>query len=117
MPAFGYREQTELPRFLRFLRNRKLAVLVGLVFVTFILTTFSNKGLLRRVMLERDLVEQREKIVQLRTDIRELREMRNSLANDQFMIERVARETHGMIKPGEVVYRIRPAKSQQSPSR
>jgi cell division protein FtsB len=117
MPAFGYRENTELPRYLRFLKNRKIAVLVGATFVAGILIMFSNKGLLRRIMLAHELDASRERIELLRSDIRSLRASRDLLAADRFTIERTAREAHGMIKPGEVVYRIRAAVPENSPTR
>ena len=111
MPSYGYREHQQTPRFLRALKSKRLALLLGVVGVAILLITFSNKGLLRRILLEQELRERHERIEMLKADIRALRESRNRLLNDKAAIEHVARETHGMIKPGEIVYRARPASS------
>lgn len=109
MPTYGYREQSDPPKFFRFLWNKKLALMIGSVIVAVLLITFSNKGLLRRVMLESELSDREEHIGQLTTEIDSLKRVRNKLLYDKATIERVAREVHGMIKPGEIVYRVHPA--------
>jgi cell division protein FtsB len=106
MQPYGYPQFKDPPKWLRFVRHKKLTILLGAVVVAVILVTFSNKGLLRRFILESDLAEKKESIQTLRKDIRELKNRKRILKTDLFEIERVAREEHGMIKPGEIVYRI-----------
>lgn len=112
MPSFGYRENSDPPAFVKLLRNRKLSILIGLAVVTVLLVMFSNKGLLRRVMLEGEFREKETRIAELRKDIEILEQRRALLAHDRKTIERVARETYGMIRPGELVYRVRPVEPQ-----
>jgi cell division protein FtsB len=109
MQSYGYRTQRKLPKPLAILKNRKISVMIGLVFVTVLMITFSNKGLLRRILLTRELADREAHIEELNRDIASLKQQRMLLASDQATIERVARETHGMIRKGEVVYRVRPA--------
>ena len=113
MQSFGYREHREIPRPLSFLKNRKLSILLGVFFVTILLITFSNKGLLRRILLERELHGRESHVLELKTDIAQLKHQCDLLRNDQATIEHVARESHGMIRLGEVVYRVRPAATTQ----
>ncbi|MBL0174400.1 MAG: septum formation initiator family protein [Ignavibacteria bacterium] len=110
MASYGYREHTEPHRYIRLLKNKKVAIMLAGMLLAVLLVSFSNKGLLRRIILEKELRDTNEKVVELAADIEELRRQRDLLQNDRATIERVAREAHGMIKPGEVVYRIRPAK-------
>jgi cell division protein FtsB len=109
MQSYGYRAHRHLPKSLAVLKNRKIVLMAGVVLVTVLMITFSNKGLLRRIMLSRELTERETHVTELRRDIAELRRQRDLLENDEATIERVARETHGMIRKGEVIYRVRPA--------
>jgi cell division protein FtsB len=89
--------------------------MIGIVFVTVLMITFSNKGLLRRIMLTHELAEREAHIGELKRDIAALKKQRALLESDEATIERVARETHGMIRKGEVVYRVRPVSSTRTP--
>lgn len=106
MQSYGYPQFKEPPKWLRFVKHKKLTILLAAVFVTVILITFSNKGLLRRFILESDVANKKESIESLQRDIRDLKQRKALLQTDKFQIEKVAREEHGMIRPGEVVYRI-----------
>ena len=110
MPSFGYRENSEPAPLVRILKNRKLSILIAAASVAVVLVMFSNKGLLRRFMLDDELREKTARIEQLKSDITDLRKRRDLLQYDRKTIERVARETHGMVREGEIVYRVRPAK-------
>jgi cell division protein FtsB len=87
-------------------------LLLGMMAVV-LLVTFSNKGLLRRIMMERELQERRQHVEELRADIAQLRRNCDLLRDDKATIERVARESHGMIRRGEVVFRVRPLAPRQ----
>jgi cell division protein FtsB len=112
MPAYGYPRQRTPHRFVKLLRNRTytiIAISAALVLGYFV---FSTKGFLSRVQISRDLAEKEERVLTLQRDLRMLGHERDRLRDDRKAVERVARETHGMIKPGEIVYRILPADQQ-----
>ena len=109
MASYGYREHTEPHKWIRLLKNRKLTLILAGVVIAVLMITFSNKGLLRRVMLEQELHEAEQRTAELTADIEALRKQRDLLRNDMSTIEHVARESHGMIRNGEIVYRIRPS--------
>lgn len=70
---------------------------------------FSTKGFISRMNLEGDIAEQEQRVIELQRDIQRLSRKRDLLRDDRATIEHVARESHGMIKTGEIVYRIVPA--------
>jgi cell division protein FtsB len=110
MPTFGYRERAELPKPLRFLKFRKAGLLLLGGCTIVLLITFSNKGLLRRISMERDLADTWTRIDELKQDTLQLRRSSDQLRDDLATIERVARESHGMIRRGEVVFRLQAPK-------
>jgi cell division protein FtsB len=68
--------------------------------------TFGNRGILKRVELEmrtdrlyRQLSEERSTGDSLRAAIRQIQ-------NDTAVVERLARERYGMVRPGETIYRV-----------
>jgi cell division protein FtsB len=107
MQTYGYPQFKDPPKWLRFVKHKKLTILLAGVFVAVVLVTFSNKGLLRRFLLESEVVEKTESIQNLKKDIQLLKKRQASLETDLYEIEKVAREEHGMIKPGEVVYLVK----------
>jgi len=109
MPAYGYRSHKDPHIFVKLLRNKKLSILIGSVLLALILITFSNKGILQRISLERELESKKQHTQALRLEINQLKTLQKQLTTDRSKIEHVAREAHGMVKPGEIVYRIIPA--------
>ncbi len=89
------------------LTTRKKILLATLVVVPVLAVfTFSSRGLLKRVELER--TEQR-----ITTELEREEAIADSLAhdierlkNDSSAIEKVARERYGMIRPGEQIYTV-----------
>ncbi len=75
---------------------------------------FSTKGFMSRINLESDLADKKTRVLELERDIQRLSRERDMLREDKATIEHVARETHGMIKKGEIVYRILPAEKEHS---
>ena len=69
--------------------------------------TLSNKGLIRRLILEHEVATTEESISEIQKDIRELERRKQVLETSLFEIEKVAREQHGMKKPNEIVYIIK----------
>ncbi len=109
MSNFGYRANDQPSALAKMFHARKPFLLLIIAAIVLILATFGNKGLLRRIMLGHEVTDKEQRIAQLKVDIKSLTSQRNLLSSDEATIERVARETHGMIKPGEVVYRVKPA--------
>ncbi|MFZ1731360.1 MAG: septum formation initiator family protein [Bacteroidota bacterium] len=64
-----------------------------------------------RYQISADLQDKQDRVIALKRDMQNLARERDRLRDDHKAIEHVARETHGMIKPGEIVYRILPAKA------
>jgi len=58
--------------------------------------------------LHRGVERERAAIVQLAAEIDSLGLEAEALENDSAMQERVARERFGMLRPGEILYRVRP---------
>lgn len=68
--------------------------------------TFSNRGILKRVQLESEASGLREQVYRDRAIGDSLRAEIRSVTQDTSVIERIARERYGMIRPGETIYRI-----------
>ena len=83
-------------------RRLMLGMLLGVPIAAYIL--FSSRGLFARVSLEweRRTVLERVKAVTAEQD--SLRNTIRSLESDTLLIERLAREKYGMVKPGERVF-------------
>jgi len=90
-----------------FLTKRKLIISISaIVFLLFLITFFSDYGILQRILLE-------NKKQFLNSEIKKQYLIKDSLKkelyiikNDSLAIERIAREKFGMIKPGEKIFFI-----------
>lgn len=60
------------------------------------------------IIIRRQLAEERTKVAALRIEIDSLAKLAHELETDPAMQERVAREQFGMIRDGEVLYRVVP---------
>ncbi|TAL70015.1 MAG: septum formation initiator family protein [Bacteroidetes bacterium] len=87
-------------------KNPKLifTLLVLAIVLGFLL--FSNYGLYTRLKLRDEKLELEQRIIDEKKIQDSLKHEINKLKNDNFEIERVAREKYGMIKPGEKVFLI-----------
>jgi cell division protein FtsB len=110
MPPYGYPKQRKQHKLVRVLKNRTYTILLvssALILGYFL---FSTKGFVSRVRIGDELEMKQERVIALKRDMQNLSRERDRLRDDKKAMEHVARETHGMIKPGEIVYRILPAK-------
>lgn len=57
-----------------------------------------------------------KQITEIHTQIRALEEERDLLQNDLEYLEKVIREELGLVKPGEIIYKLVPEKKSESPS-
>jgi cell division protein FtsB len=112
MSEFGYREHSDHHPILKTITSKKIALFISVAVVVAVLVTFSDKGLYSRLQLERQLKERIERIDLLQREISSLKDRRSLLQNDPNAIEHVAREMHGMLRKGEIVYRVVPASPQ-----
>jgi cell division protein FtsB len=90
----------------RLLRNRFLgiALLLGIPVLGYIL--FGSHGVVQRVRLEQQRSELQAKIKDAEVEARKLKQESTALEGDRKTIEKVAREKHLMVRPGEKVYRV-----------
>jgi cell division protein FtsB len=58
--------------------------------------------------MRRDLGAERQRMVELKAQVDSLARLAEALANDPATQERVAREEFGMIRDGEILYRVVP---------
>ena len=82
-------------------------LLPGLVLLALYWTFFGGEYSvweLRRARME--LEESRAELAVLREEIDSLRAWADSLRNDPWTLERLAREEHGLVRPGEEVIRV-----------
>ncbi|PLX31989.1 MAG: hypothetical protein C0600_04065 [Ignavibacteria bacterium] len=113
MPPYASTKHRRQPKIIRVLKSRTSTILIAAVLFVMMYFMFSTKGFLSRYDLEDELQEKENRVTELNRDIQRLTLERNLLKDDKATIEHVARETHGMIKPGEVVYRILPAEQEK----
>ncbi|MBR9976914.1 MAG: septum formation initiator family protein [Bacteroidetes bacterium] len=114
MPAYGYPTQRKQNKLMRVLKNRTYTILLFSTILVVGYFLFSTKGFISRVQISAELREKQDRVIALHRDIQNLERERDRLRDDKKTIEHVARETHGMIKEGEIVYRIIPAKEKNA---
>lgn len=113
MPPYASPRNKRQPKIIRVLKSRTSTILVAAVLVVVLYFLFSTKGFLSRINLESDLADKNARVIELQRDIQRLTRERDLLREDKATIEHVARETHGMIRSGEIVYRILPAEKER----
>lgn len=109
MPPFGYPKQRKQHKLVSVLQNRTYTILLVSALLISGYFLFSTKGFVSRLRIDGEVQETQERVIALQRDIQQLTRERDRLQHDSKAIEHVARETHGMVKPGEIVYRIVPA--------
>ena len=68
--------------------------------------TFGNRGILKRVELEMEADKVYDQLVSERAVGDSLRAAIRLINNDSTVVERLARERYGMVRPGETIYRV-----------
>jgi len=84
-----------------------ISLLLGVVILWF--TFFDTYSLSTRYQLETQKKELIERTKELEMKTVELREKIEALESNPDLLEKIAREEYGMRKPGETVYRVKPA--------
>lgn len=96
--------------FRRLLRNNRLLLLIAIATPLVGYLLFGSRGIIQRLHLEHQKVEMEQRIHDAEADADRLKKESKALDNDRAAIERVAREKHGMVRPGETVYRTSPTR-------
>lgn len=89
----------------------KKSALVSLLISFFVLwfLFFDTYSLTTRYQLESRKDELIERTIELELKTEQLEQKIEDLKNNPDLLEKIAREEYGMRKPGETVYRIKPA--------
>ena len=113
MPPYGYPKQRKQHKVVRVLQNRTYTILLVSAILISGYFLFSTKGFVSRLRINGEVEEKQERVLTLKRDIQNLSRERDRLKNDHKAVEHVARETHGMIRPGEIVYRVLPSEDRK----
>jgi cell division protein FtsB len=94
----------------KYFGNRTLVVslLVGIPVVSFIL--FSPRGVVKRISLDAEKTRLEEEVALAEDEQVALLRQSRGLDHDLGVIEKIAREQYGMIRPGETVYKVKKEK-------
>jgi len=82
-----------------------VALLVGMPVFSFIL--FSPRGVIKRISLDAERARLEEQVAAAEAEQGELLRQSRDLDHDLAVIEKIAREKYGMIRPGETVYKVK----------
>ena len=90
---------------MRFLNNiYSFLIIVGFILVILLYTCFGERGLIRVLVLKKELKEIENCNQNLRAENVALKDPINLLKNDKKYIERIAREELDLVKTGELIY-------------
>ena len=84
--------------------HRKILILIVIIGVVIFL--FANKNFQTLLVLNREIVQLKQRIAGLEDENKKLKEDMEAMKNDPEYIESLAREELGLIKPGETKYRF-----------
>lgn len=79
-------------------------------------TVYSRHGLLSLYAMRADYEQLERSVTQLQQDNHRAQERIHQLESDDRYIEKVARERLGLVKPGEVIYRLDAAAAPAAPA-
>ena len=91
--------------------------MIGVAAVCLLGVVFGEFGFLRILLLRRESGELKAQIVEAKMTQRILEEKKDKLENDDFVIEKMAREECGLYKKGEKVFLFEGADSASEDSR
>lgn len=92
------------PRPLTTRRKTLYAALVAIPLLAIL--TFGNRGILKRVALEHEVSDLHKQLYRDRAAGDSLRAEIGKMRSDTTLVERLARERYGMVRPGETIYRV-----------
>jgi cell division protein FtsB len=89
-------------------RTMVVTLLVGIPVFSFIL--FSPRGVIKRISLDAEKNRLEEQVAAAEKEQAILLRQSRDLDHDLSVIEKIAREQYGMIRPGETVYKVKKKK-------
>ncbi|HLB00607.1 MAG TPA: septum formation initiator family protein [Bacteroidota bacterium] len=89
-------------------RSLVITLLVGIPVFSFIL--FSPRGVIKRISLETEKSRLEGQLARAEAEQVSLLKQSRALDHDLSVIEKIAREQYGMIRPGETVYKVKKEK-------
>jgi cell division protein FtsB len=94
----------------KLVRNKRAlaALIVGIPLFAYLL--FGSHGIVQRVKLQQQKVELESRIREAEAETKRLQAESAALDGDKKAIEKTAREKYGMVREGESVYKVAPAK-------
>lgn len=105
----GHDTPEDVTRIGEVLRRSWLALALGGLAAALLLSALQGeRGLARVLQLERELADVNDRNFRLVQEIDRLRHELTMVRTDDATLERVARRHLGMVRPGEVLYRVRP---------
>ncbi len=81
-------------------------ILMVIIIIGILIFLFANKNFRTLLVLNREIVQLKQRIAGLEEQNRNLREELEAVKNDPEYIESLAREELGLIKPGEIKYKF-----------
>jgi cell division protein FtsB len=93
--------------FKKFWKNKTFRWIFITGVIVIIIGLFSNKGILRRIQLEKEKAVWLDSIKKAEYEQKQLEQQSKALESDKKAIEKVARENFGMVKEGETVYKLK----------
>ncbi len=94
----------------KLLRNKRLLVILAVALPVAGYVLFGSRGVVQRIRFERQKAEMEQRIRDADAESKRLKDESKALDDDRATIERVAREKHGMVRPGETVYKTSPSR-------
>lgn len=92
----------------RLFRNRRLVLVLAISVPLAGYVLFGSRGVVSRIRLEHEKAELEQRLRDAEEEAAQLKRKSKALDGDRATIERVARENHGMVRPGETVYKAAP---------
>ncbi|MBA3660007.1 MAG: septum formation initiator family protein [Gemmatimonadales bacterium] len=93
----------------------RLAVIAALAGALYFAVQGGEYGTLDLLKLRRDVAEEESRVADLRQALDSLGQAATAIERDPVVQERVARESFGMIRRGELLYRLVPSDSSERP--
>ncbi len=87
-------------------RRLMIAAIIGIPILSYAL--FSSRGLFARISLEWERKNLAGRIESARTEQDSLKSQIRRLEQDTLLIEKIAREKYGLLKPGEKIFILDP---------
>jgi cell division protein FtsB len=97
-------------------RRWTLCVLGFFILSFCVLTAVGERGVLHLWRLRGEKVQLDEENYRLQTENKDLRQRISKLRNDNFYLEKMAREELNLVRPGEIIYRFAPSEAKKNRS-